>query len=119
MVLAQHARLVPKSTQRTRAAARIEAYATSGTHPGTLPNSGILALHNSIATPALLPDGSVSKDSVSPTMIARDAVVHAPAVAEYTKQRFAELEGGAEPAVFAHTEPLELIDTDEERQVLK
>ena len=34
--------------------------ARTGAHPGPLPNSGVLALHNSIATPALLPDGSVS-----------------------------------------------------------
>jgi NADH-quinone oxidoreductase subunit J len=34
--------------------------------PGPLPGPGVFATHNSIATPALLPDGSTAPESVSP-----------------------------------------------------
>ena len=54
----------------------------TGAHPGTLPNSGVLALHNSIATPALLPDGSVAETSVSARRWPiRGVIVDAPAIA--------------------------------------
>src|SRR5687767_3570221 len=37
-------------------------------HPWPLPGPGVFAGHNSTATPALLPDGTPSKDSVSPVL---------------------------------------------------
>jgi NADH-quinone oxidoreductase subunit J len=47
-------------TQRERVEARIR-----GTHPSPLPGPGVFATANSVATPALLPDGSVAPESMS------------------------------------------------------
>jgi NADH:ubiquinone oxidoreductase subunit 6 (chain J) len=96
MVLGQHARTKPKATQADKAAERMRRYASDGVHPGTLPNSGVLARHNSIATPALLPDGSVSEASVSPTLVARGAIVDAPAISQITAQAFDQIETAQE-----------------------
>lgn len=92
MVLGQHARVRPKATQRELSEQRMKDYAASGAHPGTLPNSGVLARHNSIATPALLPDGSVSEDSVSETLAGRGAILDAPALSRVTAEVFAAAE---------------------------
>jgi NADH-quinone oxidoreductase subunit J len=118
MVLAQQARLRPKATQKDRAAERLRRYVETGAHLGPKPNSGVTALQDSIAVPGLLPDGSVSADSVSATMVARDAVVNSQVVAQVAAQRFAELSGEAEPMVI-DPQPIELVDTDEERELLK
>jgi NADH-quinone oxidoreductase subunit J len=59
MVLAHVERDGPRPTQRTIAQARIR----SG-RPQPLPGPGVLASGNSIGTPALLPDGSISQESV-------------------------------------------------------
>jgi NADH-quinone oxidoreductase subunit J len=93
MVLGQHARVKPKPTQRDLAAKRMRDYAASGAHPGTLPNSGVLARHNSIATPGLLPDGTVSEASVSPTLASRGVIVDAPALSRTTAEAFEAIEG--------------------------
>jgi NADH-quinone oxidoreductase subunit J len=50
---------------------RTRDYAEKGIHPGPLPNSGVFASHNSIAVPALLPDGSVAEKSLSQTLLDR------------------------------------------------
>ena len=47
-------------TQRERVEARIR-----GAHPSPLPGPGVFATINSVATPALLPDGSVAPESMS------------------------------------------------------
>ncbi|HEX2289875.1 MAG TPA: NADH-quinone oxidoreductase subunit J [Pseudonocardiaceae bacterium] len=47
-------------TQRERVEARIR-----GTRPSPLPGPGVFATANSVATPALLPDGSVAPESMS------------------------------------------------------
>ena len=93
MILAYHSRLTPKPGQKQRAAERMQAYAESGTHPGSLPNSGVLARHNSIATPALLPDGSISEASVSQVLAGRGAIVDAPALSQVTAGTFLAIEG--------------------------
>jgi len=74
MVLAHPTRLRPKLTQKALAAKRLEAYAEAGVHPGTRPSSGVFARHNSIATPALLPDGTIAADSVSQVLQERVAL---------------------------------------------
>lgn len=88
MVLGQHARVRPKQTQADLAKRRLREYAETGTHPGSLPNSGVLARHNSIATPALLPDGSVSEASVSQTLASRGVILDAPAFSQITAEAF-------------------------------
>ena len=94
MVLGQHARTRPKPTQRDLAANRMREYAEAGAHPGALPNSGVLAQHNSIATPALLPDGTVSEASVSNTLAERGSIVDSVALSRATAAVFDQIEAG-------------------------
>jgi NADH-quinone oxidoreductase subunit J len=59
MVLAHVERDEAKPTQKMLARARIR-----GGRPQPLPGPGVLSSGNSIGTPALLPDGSISRESV-------------------------------------------------------
>lgn len=93
MILAYHSRITPRPRQRELAERRMKAYAESGAHPGPLPNSGVLARHNSIATPGLLPDGSISEASVSDVLAGRGAIVDAPALSQVTAATFLAIEG--------------------------
>jgi NADH-quinone oxidoreductase subunit J len=70
MVLAHKERLVPKPTQRELAKRR---FATD--HPYPLPGPGVFAAGDSIARGALLPDGSVSQESLAPTLLAEGTAV--------------------------------------------
>ena len=63
MVLAHAERSEPKATQRQLAKKRF-----AEAHPFPLPGPGVYANHHSNATPALLPDGSIAEDSVSPAL---------------------------------------------------
>jgi NADH-quinone oxidoreductase subunit J len=67
MVLAHRERTAPKPTQRDLAARRV----ASG-HLAPDPAPGVYALHDAADRPALLPDGSTSELSVSPTLSPRD-----------------------------------------------
>ncbi len=92
MVLAHGERLRPRFTQTMRAAERVKAYVNSGTHPGPRPSSGVFARHNSIDTPALLPDGSVAASSVSEVLTERVGLRHPTELGAAAKKAFAELE---------------------------
>ncbi|MFF0339986.1 NADH-quinone oxidoreductase subunit J [Kribbella sp. NPDC004875] len=74
MMLAHRERLTKKKTQRDHAEERIRKYADHGIHPGPLPTPGVLARHNAVDTPALLPDGSIAPTSVSRVLQARGTV---------------------------------------------
>ncbi len=74
MVLAHRERLTPKPTQRDTVLQRMREYASDGIDPGPLPTPGSFARHNSVDTPALLPDGAVSELSVSRVMRSRGTV---------------------------------------------
>ena len=74
MVLAHRERLTPKPTQKDLVLQRMRDYADRGVHPGPLPNPGMFARHNSVDTPALLPDGTPSELSISRVMRARGTV---------------------------------------------
>ncbi len=74
MVLAHRERLVPKPTQRDLVLQRMRDYGDRGVHPGALPSPGMFARHNSVDTPALLPDGTPSELSISRVMRARGTV---------------------------------------------
>jgi len=67
MVLAHRERTAPKPTQRELARLRV----ASG-RPTPLPGPGTYAQHNAVDMPALLPDGTPSKLSVSPVISGRD-----------------------------------------------
>jgi NADH-quinone oxidoreductase subunit J len=69
MILAHKERTAPKKTQEVLAK---ELFAT-GNYKGPLPSPGVYARHNSVDTPALLPDGSVSEISIPGPIVARGA----------------------------------------------
>ena len=68
MILAHVERDEAKLTQKALARARIR-----GGRPQPLPGPGVLSSGNSIGTPALLPDGSISKESVLSGLRAAEA----------------------------------------------
>jgi NADH-quinone oxidoreductase subunit J len=88
MVLAHIERDEPKPTQKQQARERIR-----GGRPQPLPGPGVLSSGNSIGTPALLPDGSVSRESV---MAGIQAASEGPSIYEREREReeLRELEGG-------------------------
>ena len=63
MVLTHREKLGPKVTQKMMMQERVR-----GGRPSPLPGPGVFARSNSVGTPALLPDGSVAQESVSPTV---------------------------------------------------
>jgi NADH-quinone oxidoreductase subunit J len=67
MVLAHRERLLPRPTQRSISQARLR----DGRRITPLPSPGVYARHNSVDTPALLPDGRPSELSVSRVLAAR------------------------------------------------
>ena len=74
MVLAYPEKVKAKIGQFERAAERFTGFTEDGHHLGPRPSSGVFARHNSIATPALLPDGSVAESSVSQILADRVAI---------------------------------------------
>jgi NADH-quinone oxidoreductase subunit J len=71
MVLAHRERTSPKPTQRMLSRRRV----ASG-RPTPLPGPGTYAQHNAVDMPALLPDGSPSRLSVSGVLASRAAAAH-------------------------------------------
>ncbi|MCW2852125.1 MAG: dehydrogenase subunit [Nocardioides sp.] len=82
MVLAHRERLTPRPGQAELAQQRMRDYAAKGAHPGPLPPPGVFARHNAVDTPALLPDGTASRASVSRVLSARGTVRSAPELAD-------------------------------------
>lgn len=70
MVLAHHERLTPPISQRRRSDQTIE----SGKWLSGRPNPGVYARHNAADTPALLPDGTPTEESVPRVLVARGQV---------------------------------------------
>jgi NADH-quinone oxidoreductase subunit J len=93
MVLAHRERTSPKPTQRMLSKQRV----ASG-RPAPLPGPGTYARHNAVDMPALLPDGSASRLSVSGVLANRAIVAERP---------------GGRPAIGAEVlEPGEPVDVD-------
>jgi NADH-quinone oxidoreductase subunit J len=92
MVLAHGERLTPKLDQKARAKARIEDFAVNGVHPGPRPNSGVYARHNSISSPALLPDGTISRESVSEVLVGRIGLADPESLVGPSRAAFASLD---------------------------
>jgi NADH-quinone oxidoreductase subunit J len=86
MVLAHRERLTPKLTQADLAAQRMRDYAEHGKHIGPLPPPGVFARHNSVDTPALLPDGTAAESSISRVLLARGTVQREPGSATQVEQ---------------------------------
>jgi NADH-quinone oxidoreductase subunit J len=85
MVLAHRERLTPKLGQADLARQRMRDYADHGKHFGPLPPPGVFARHNSVDTPALLPDGSASPASISRVLLARGSVKSVPGSASHVE----------------------------------
>lgn len=92
MVMAHVERVRPRPTQADLQAERIKRYAATGAHPGALPGPGVYARSNSIAAPALLPDGSVAEKSLSPALHARGQIINHEDLTAPTKQAFAQVD---------------------------
>ena len=92
MILAHGERLKAKKTQLEQASERTQRYASDGVHPGPLPSSGVFARQNAIHVPALLPDGSISELSVSPTLRSRGVIVEVDDLRIPTGKAFAAIE---------------------------
>ena len=74
MMLAHRERHEPRLTQRQLSVQRF----LGGQQPAPLPSPGVYATHNSVDTPALLPDGTPAEVSVSKVLIARGDVRRIP-----------------------------------------
>ncbi len=86
MVLAHRERLTPKPGQAELVAQRMRDYAEHGKHLGPLPPPGVFARHNSVDTPALLPDGTPAQSSISRVLLARGTVRQEPGSATQVEQ---------------------------------
>ncbi len=75
MVLAHRERTTPRPTQRMLSTRRM-----AGGHPTPLPGPGTYAQHNAVDMPALLPDGTQSRLSVS-SVLAGPMAAGGPAIA--------------------------------------
>jgi NADH-quinone oxidoreductase subunit J len=86
MVLAHRERITPKLGQADLAAQRMRDYVENGKHLGPLPAPGVFARHNSVDTPALLPDGTPAELSISRVLLARGTVKTAPGSASQVER---------------------------------
>jgi NADH-quinone oxidoreductase subunit J len=93
MVLAHRERITPKLTQGQVAAQRLRDYADSGKHLGPLPPPGVFARHNAVDTPALLPDGTAARASISRVLAARGTVKSAPEISGDVERLTSDQEG--------------------------
>jgi NADH-quinone oxidoreductase subunit J len=72
LVLALTPRVFPKRSQKDQAFARFRPADGDLSHAAGLPPPGVLARHNAVGTPALLPDGSPAEASYSRVLRARE-----------------------------------------------
>lgn len=91
MILAHRVRVRPRLGQQALSIERMRAYREDGVHPGALPGSGVYATNNSIAVPALLPDGSVSDKSLSETLVVRGEMLDPTTMKDATAHHFREI----------------------------
>ena len=92
MVLAHRERLTPKTTQRELAARRVK----ENVFVAGLPAPGVYARSNAVDTPALLPDGTPGRLSVSRVLVAREQIVSPEESTTATAVTSAEIEEGRE-----------------------
>ena len=90
MVLAHRERLTPRTTQRDRALQRVR----ENRNVAGLPAPGVYARHNAVDTPALLPDGTPARLSVSRVLTSREQVDPPTRYEEAEREIEAEIEQG-------------------------
>jgi hypothetical protein len=74
-------RVVPRRTQRELATERFRPADGDFSLAAGLPAPGVLARHNAVGTPGLLPDGTPSDLSLSRVLLARESLAEAAAAA--------------------------------------
>jgi NADH-quinone oxidoreductase subunit J len=74
LVLALPPRVFPKKSQKDLAIERFRPADGDLSNAAGLPTPGVLARHNAVGTPALLPDGTASEASYSRVLRAREAL---------------------------------------------
>lgn len=92
MILGHTERLEEPVNQKSVALKRLQHFGEKGAHTGSRANPGIYARSNSIANPALLPDGSVAESSVSTTLTKRDQVSDPEELKKATDHSYAEID---------------------------
>ncbi len=85
MVLTHRERTTPRLSQREIVEERVKA----GARMTPLPTPGVYARHNAVDIPALLPDGSISEDSVNKTLSARTPIRDAVGLTTVTHKNLA------------------------------
>jgi NADH-quinone oxidoreductase subunit J len=77
LILTLQPRVADRPTQRQLSVERFRPVDGDFSHAAGLPTPGVLAQHNAVGTPALLPDGSPSELSYSRVLQARQSLVEA------------------------------------------
>lgn len=95
MVLTHRERISPKKSQRELVEERVR----TGARMTPLPTPGVYARHNAVDVPALLPDGSISEDSVNKTLQARAPIRDAVGLATVTHKALTVPRQGEAPDV--------------------
>ncbi len=101
MVLAHHERLTPPITQRNRSDRTI----ASGKWLSGRPNPGVYARHNAADTPALLPDGTPTEESVPRVLVARGQVASVTSYAATTDAAYEAISDGESEEVTLMEQP--------------
>jgi NADH-quinone oxidoreductase subunit J len=95
MVLTHRERTVAKKSQAELVVERVKA----GQRMTPLPTPGVYARHNAVDVPALLPDGSISEDSVNRTLSARAPIRDAVGLTTVTHKNLSVPRQGDAPMV--------------------
>lgn len=101
MVLTHRESTEPQEQQAARASRRMREWVTEGKPLGPLPPPGVYARHNAVDTPALLPDGSTARSSVSRILAARGTIRSAPELADDVAEVTGEI--GVDPTTGPET----------------
>ncbi|MFP5345758.1 MAG: NADH-quinone oxidoreductase subunit J, partial [Actinomycetes bacterium] len=91
IMMTHRERLVPRVTQRTLQARRV----LENRHVAGLPPPGVFARHNSVDTPALLPDGTPSELSVNRVLRARGQEMSPVGLGTAVREITADIEANA------------------------
>ena len=95
MVLTHRERTAAKKSQQELVVERVKA----GQRMTPLPTPGVYARHNAVDVPALLPDGSISEDSVNRTLSARAPIRDAVGLTTVTHKALSVPRQGDAPVV--------------------
>ncbi len=108
MVLAHHERLTPRISQRNRSDQTV----ASQKWLSGRPNPGVYARHNAADTPALLPDGTPTEESVPRVLVARGQVASVTSFAAGTDAAYEAIsDGDSDEVTLMERDPSDADDT--------